>query len=495
LVKLLAEKHRNICVVGDDDQSIYRFRGATIENILNFEHEYPDARVIRLEQNYRSTSCILDAANAVIGNNRGRKGKRLWTDNGDGAKIRRHIARDEQDEARFIADTVLELMEAGDKFADCAVLYRINALSNTVENVFMRSGIPYKIIGGLKFYDRKEIKDVLAYLSVICNPDDNLRLRRIINEPKRGIGGTTVNRAAEIAEDLGVSLFEVISAADEYEPLSRAAAKLKKFAETIKELIKLSDECSLHETVELTLEKSGYLRSLEHGEKSAERTENVRELLSGILKYEQENEDAALAGYLEEIALVTDIDDYDQDADRVVMMTMHAAKGLEFKNVFLLGMEDGIFPGNQSIYAGEDELEEERRLAYVGITRAKKRLYILSASYRMLFGQTGRNRPSRFVGEIPDGLLEQDEPAYAPETPHHAGTGFPPPAYSPRKASVYTAPEPGGGYAAGDRVRHKIFGDGVITSADKMGGDTLLEIDFPAGVKKLMANFAKLTKI
>ncbi len=385
LVKMLAEKHKNLCVVGDDDQSIYRFRGATIENILNFEREYPDAKVIRLEQNYRSTTCILDAANAVIGNNRGRKGKNLWTDNTEGVKIRQHTAQDEQQEARFVADTVLELAEDGGKFSDCAVLYRMNALSGTVENVFARSGIPYKIIGGFKFYDRKEIKDVLAYLSVICNPDDALRLRRIINEPKRGIGDTTVARAAEIAEGLGMPLFEVLKTADEYEPLARAAAKLKKFTAMIEDLIRLSGELPMHELVELTLNKSGYLLSLQTGEKSAERTENVREFLSGILKYEQENENADLAGFLEEISLITDIDSYDPDADRVMLMTMHAAKGLEFKNVFLVGMEEGIFPGNQSIYAGEEEMEEERRLAYVGITRAKSRLYLLGASSRMGF--------------------------------------------------------------------------------------------------------------
>ncbi len=406
LVKLLAEKYQNICVVGDDDQSIYRFRGATIENILSFEKQYKNAKVIRLEQNYRSTQTILDAANAVIGHNTARKGKKLWTENGQGDKIDVHTAADEQDEARYVADRILDNVRVGRKFSDHAVLYRMNAQSNALENVFARSGIPYKIIGGFRFYDRKEVKDVIAYLNVVSNPSDGVRLRRIINEPKRGIGDATVAAVAQIADGLGVSMFQVMREADRFPTLSRAAKKLMDFAAVLEELIQASQERSIHELLELTLDKSGYMRSLQAlGDEGKDRIDNVNELSSSILQYEQENEEPTLAGFLEEVSLVTDIDSYDQGDDRVVLMTLHSAKGLEFPVVFLVGMEEGVFPGNQSIYGGPEEIEEERRLAYVGITRAREELVVTNACTRMLYGSTGRNRPSRFLREVPDACV------------------------------------------------------------------------------------------
>ena len=372
LVRLLSSGENNICVVGDDDQSIYRFRGATIENILNFEDEYGNARVIRLEQNYRSTSNILDAANAVIKNNRGRKGKTLWTDNGTGEKISVFTADDERGEARYIADRILENVKNGAKFSDHAVLYRMNAQSGSIESVFARSGIAYRVIGGLRFFDRKEIKDVIAYLQLINNNNDDLRLRRIINEPKRGIGETTMANAAQIAAELGISLFEVIKRADEFAALSRAAVRLRGFCDIIEELTEMSADISISDLLAEILEKTGYRLSLtesdEEPEKQEERLQNVAEFASTIAQYEQDTEEPSLSDFLEQTALVSDIDSLDTTEDRVVLMTIHSAKGLEFNNVFLIGMEEGIFPGNQSIYAGPEEMEEERRLAYVAIT-------------------------------------------------------------------------------------------------------------------------------
>ncbi|MEE0928074.1 MAG: UvrD-helicase domain-containing protein, partial [Acutalibacteraceae bacterium] len=379
LVKQLASAHRNICVVGDDDQSIYRFRGATIENILNFELKYPDATVIKLEQNYRSTGNILDAANAVIANNIGRKGKNLWTDVGQGEKITVYTALDETDEARYVADKILDSVRGGARFSDHAVLYRTNAQSSSIENVFARSGITYKVIGGHRFFDRKEIRDVLAYLRLIDNNRDDVRLKRIINEPKRGIGDTTVSTAADIASALGVSVFEVLHDAAEYPALSRAKAKIAEFCRVIDELTEASTQMSIHELFELMLSKTGYLNALyAEGKEGEERAENVKELATGIMQYETENEEPTLSGYLEEIALISDIDAYEEGADAVVLMTVHSAKGLEFGKVFLVGMEEGLFPGNQSIYGGPEEIEEERRLAYVAITRARRKLYAIS---------------------------------------------------------------------------------------------------------------------
>lgn len=510
LTSLLAEKYRNICVVGDDDQSIYKFRGATIQNILSFEERYPDAKTIRLEQNYRSTQTILDAANAVIANNSQRKGKNLWTANGKGNKINVNTSYDEREEARFVADTIMKDVASGRKMSDHAVLYRMNAQSSTIENAFVRAGIPYRIIGGLRFYERKEIKDALAYLTLINNTADNVRLRRIINEPKRGIGDTTLNNASEIAAGLGVSMFEVISNADSYPSLSRAASKLLQFSAMIKELIEAAQELKPHELLEKTLSMTGYYQFLDLDKDTAQdRKENLNELKANLMRYEEESDEPTLNGFLEEIALMTDIDNYNADSDTVVMMTLHSAKGLEFPVVFIIGMEDGVFPGNQSIY-NPDDMEEERRLAYVGITRAKQELYLTNTRTRLMFGSTTHNAPSRFLGEIPDDLTEktgvtsyssyrrsaEDEPYrdfgedFTSGRPIKRGFTAQTTARKPQPAAASMET-----YKIGDTVTHKVFGQGVILSAKSMGNDTLLEIAFEkSGTKKLMANFAKLTK-
>ena len=496
LVSLLASAYNNLCVVGDDDQSIYRFRGATIENILNFEDDYSGAKVIRLEQNYRSTSNILNAANKVIENNLGRKGKTLWTDNGDGEKITVHTAEDGISEARFVAETILDFVEKGAKFGDNAILYRINAQSNTIENAFMRSGIPYKVVGGTRFYDRKEIKDVLSYLHLINNFKDDIRLRRIINEPKRAIGNTTLSNASQIANELGVSMFEVLSRAQEFAALSRAALKAMEFCRMINDLIEFAETNTISDLFEKMLEVTGYKLMLENdGEEGRDRLENVKELASNIKQYELETETPTLADFLEQIALISDIDSLDTESDKVVLMTVHSAKGLEFSNVFIIGLEEGIFPPNQSIYGGNDEIEEERRLAYVAITRAKRKLVITHTLCRMLFGSTMRNRPSRFLTEIPDELCIK--------------TGYLPKVYTVNPQSNFEKGSAGQSsfniqktekvntvYSVGQMVSHKTFGQGMIISAKPMGNDCLLEIAFDSvGTKKLMAGFAKLTII
>lgn len=374
-VRLLAGKSKNLCVVGDDDQSIYKFRGATIENIMSFEKSYPNAKVIRLEQNYRSTKNILNAANAVISNNEERKGKTLWTENPEGDKIQIHTSSNEQDEAGFVATTILEQVAKGRKYSDFAVLYRMNSQSNILEKVFVKSGIPYRIIGGHRFYERREIRDMIAYLSVINNPSDEIRLRRIVNQPKRSIGDKTIATASEIAGALGESLLEVLGRADEFDSLRRASVKLKAFYDMMQELIDANDDesVSLHELYELILEKTGYIEALRGEKEEAEtRIENINELASNLLKFQEENgEEATLSAFLEEVSLMTDIDNYDETADTVVMMTMHSAKGLEFPVVFLPGFEEGIFPGLQAIY-DPNEIQEERRLCYVAITRRRK---------------------------------------------------------------------------------------------------------------------------
>lgn len=505
LIKLLGEKYGNVCVVGDDDQSIYRFRGATIENILNFEKQYPNAKVIRLEQNYRSTQNILDAANAVIANNCSRKGKNLWTDNGQGEKIKVVTADDESGEARFVGEKILEHIRNGGKFSDCAVLYRMNAQTNALENVFVRSGIPYKVIGGMKFYERMEIKDVIAYLNVINNPNDNVRLRRIINSPKRGIGDTTVSYASDISDMLGISLFEVFENAENYPSVSRASAKLKAFCSMIRELQSVADEIPLYDLFDKMLDMSGYkayLQTLPPDER--EREENVNELSTSIRQYVDENENPSLSGFLEEVSLISDIDSYSADSDSTVLMTLHSAKGLEFNTVFIVGMEEGIFPGNQTIYGGPEEMEEERRLAYVGITRAKEKLYILSAYRRMLYGQTNYNHVSRFVEEIPKFLCENINRSKSSGfgTSSFGGYG----GYSsgfnragikpPVKTEVRNKPVGTDKYSVGIRVKHTAFGEGVIVKATPMGNDVLLEINFSSvGLKKVMAAYAKLEKL
>ena len=502
-VAMLAEKSQNICVVGDDDQSIYKFRGATIENILSFEESFKNAKVIRLEQNYRSTKTILDAANNVIDNNTARKGKTLWTENEQGQKINVHTAISEREEAVYIADRILEGVNGGRKFSDFAVLYRMNAQSNVLEQVFSRSGIPHRIIGGHRFYDREEIKDMTAYLRVIDNPDDNIRLNRIINVPKRGIGKTTMDRAGELAVLNDTSVYNIIKNAENYPELARAAAKLKPFLDMLKELRKAyrSGDYSLAELYELILDYTGYKKYLKNEKENADvRIENIEELKSNIIKFEDEYEqEATLSAFLEEISLLTDIDNYETEADAVVMMTLHSAKGLEFPVVFIAGMEEGVFPG-ASVFSKPEELNEERRLAYVGITRAKQELYLTNTRGRMIFGSTTHNPPSRFVDEIPGSLIEKSEARFAPAAPASSGFTTRGSSYTPRGSAVRSFTRPvqksAASYAAGDNVLHKVFGKGMVVKAEKMGNDTMLEIVFETkGTKTLMANFCKMEKI
>ena len=506
LIDLLARRSGNLCVVGDDDQSIYKFRGATIENIMCFEESYPKAKVIRLEQNYRSTKNILEAANAVIANNTGRKGKTLWTDNEQGNKLTVHTGGSEQEEAEYMAKRILEGVADGRKFSDFAILYRMNTQSNIIEKLFVKSGIPYRMIGGHRFYERKEIKDMLAYLQVVNNPADEIRLRRIINQPKRSIGDKTLAIATEIAQGIGQTLFEVICHADEFEPLKRTSPKLLSFAQIMQELIQSAQTASLQELYELLLEKTGYIDYLKaENDDAQDRIDNIRELASNMILYEQENtEEASLSGFLEEVSLMTDIDNYDGDADSVVMMTMHSAKGLEFPVVFLPGFEEGIFPGMQAMY-NPDEIEEERRLAYVAITRARQELALLNAESRMLFGSTTRNKSSRFLSEIPEELVEKTRShSWQKPTP---GVSLPTSAHETREAMTNSArnfgpvtptkAQPTGEkLAVGDRVKHLTFGAGEIVSATPMANDTLLEIRFDGvGTKKIMQNFARLKKL
>ena len=511
-VSMLAQKYGNICVVGDDDQSIYKFRGATIENILSFEKTFSGARVIRLEQNYRSTQNILDAANGVISNNTIRKGKTLWTENPKGEKINIHTCDSERDEAAFVTKTIMDGVANGRKYSDFAILYRTNAQSNAIEQSLSRSGIPHRIIGGHRFYDREEIRDMVAYLQVINNPHDDIRLSRIINVPKRSIGARTVAVAAEIASGLGESIYTVIKDADAYPQLSRAASKLREFVRLIDGLIEAeaSGDYSLAELYNLIIEHTGYENYLRAEKENADvRIENIEELSSNIIKFEEDyGDEADLSNFLEEISLMTDIDNYDADADTCVMMTLHSAKGLEFPVVFITGMEDGLFPSNASI-SNPEEINEERRLAYVGITRAKEKLYLTKTKYRMLFGSTTYNKDSRFLGEIPSELVERtgegrlrtssafSSSGTGGKISVGVGKGAKPMAGVPR-AGAYQPPAAKSGvtYKVGDVVLHKLFGKGMIMTAEKMGNDTLLEIAFDkAGTKKLMANFCKMEKI
>ena len=421
LVRLLAGGSNNVCVVGDDDQSIYKFRGATIENILNFEQVFKGAKTIRLEQNYRSTSNILNAANSVIKNNAGRKGKTLWTQNGDGEKVHHYTASNEQDEASHLADIIGEHLREGAHLRDHAVLYRMNAQSNPIETYFARAGIPYRIVGGQRFFDRKEVKDINSYLAVIVNPRDDVRLRRIINEPARKIGATTIEKIGELASGKGVPMMEVIAHVREYPELQRAAAALERFYEMYRELCDLSVSEPLDVFVGDVIAKTGYEAMLKAMKEEGEtRRENLGQLVSSIKTYADQNgEDATLSGFLEEVALISDLDSYDDDADSVTMMTIHSAKGLEFPYVFVVGMEDGIFPGDMAKY-NEEDMEEERRLCYVAITRAKKELYLSTSRTRMIFGQTRRNPPSTFLGEIDPDLLDESQ---SPELAGYGG-GF-----------------------------------------------------------------------
>ena len=516
-VNLLAQKSGNLCVVGDDDQSIYKFRGATIENIMNFEEDFPGARVVRLEQNYRSTQNILDAANAVIANNTERKGKTLWTAAGPGKKLVLHTAENEQDEADRIARTILEGVAAGRSFSDYAILYRMNSQSLTFERMFAKQGVPHRVIGGTRFFDRKEVRDMIAYLSVINNPKDEIRLRRIVNTPRRGIGEKTVDTAGQIGQQVGKSLFSVLSHPKDFPAIARAANKLEPFIRLMEEFSEKNQAgellpSELYGELLLRLGYEDFLKE-DEPEKAEDRIENVRELSSMLQRYEEEaGDEASLSGFLEEVSLFTDIDNYDSGADSVVLMTIHSAKGLEFPVVFLPGWEEGVFPGNAVLY-DPSQVEEERRLAYVAITRAREELYLYHAESRMIFGSTSHNRLSRFAEEIPEELIERSRSReYAYRTsmggafgsmPHskerptpasgrasQAG-GFAAQVYRPTPAK----PAPAGTFQAGDTVQHKTFGTGVILTATPMANDTLLEIAFDkVGTKKLFANFARLTK-
>ncbi len=500
LVSLLSRKHQNLCVVGDDDQSIYRFRGATIENILSFEQQFSNAVVIRLEQNYRSTQHILDAANKVIEHNQGRKGKNLWTRNGEGEKVLVFRGRDDYEESSFVTQTIEDDVQKGMKFSDHAILYRMNAQSNQIERHLIKSGIDYRIVGGTKFFDRKEIKDVLAYFHVIDNPSDTVRLKRIINEPKRGIGDATVKTVETIANQTGLSIFEVMRSADQYDALSKKAKPLMAFVGMIEELANYELTFGLDELLDELMEATGYRVALTaQGVEGRVRLENIEELKTNLVKYMEENPEGALSGFLEEVSLFTDLDNLNDSDDKVVLMTIHSAKGLEFPVVFIIGMEEGIFPSFNSIQS-EAEIEEERRLAYVGITRAKKKLVITTAAQRMMFGNTNRNLPSRFLKELPEENIEvidntravyrQPQPArpvMEPRTrrPEVESVGMP----RKREQAVLD-------FAAGDTVMHKVFGKGMVLSLTPMGNDTLVEVAFDkVGTKKIMANFAKLTKL
>ncbi len=502
LTALLTGEHNNLMVVGDDDQSIYRFRGATIENILGFDREYGNVTVIKLEENYRSTKTILNAANAVISNNRGRKGKTLWTAGDAGSKILLRELPDQNEEARFIINRIENLVAAGARYKDFAILYRMNAQSSPIETAMAKSGIPYRLLGGLRFYDRKEVKDVIAYLCLLVNSDDGVRLKRIINEPKRKIGASAMAAVEQIALVEGTSLYNVVKNAGGYIALARTAGAFAEFVRIIETLREFAANATVAETIERTVELTGYREMLvAGGEAEKERVANVDQLIANAYEYDK-TEDASLQGFLEEVALVSEVDRYDEDADAVVLMTVHGSKGLEFPTVFLPGMEEGLFPGMQSA-TDDSELEEERRLAYVAITRAKKSLIITRAHSRMLYGQTRYNPPSRFIGEIPEELLDADTVRYAPKQGERRIESFAQPA-APRfrdgagvkPASIAAKPSaPAETFKPGDVVLHRTFGRGEVISSKLMGGDTMYEIIFDnVGTKKLMASFAKLKR-
>lgn len=496
LISLLAGDEGNLGVVGDDDQSIYKFRGATVENILNFEKQYKDCAVIRLEQNYRSTENILEAANAVISHNSRRKDKHLWSDLGAGEKIRIKMYPSEQNEAKGIADEIDEEVSRGAKYSDFALLYRNNAISRSYEQALVRSGIPYKIVGGMRFYDRKEIRDIMAYLALIDNPYDIIRFRRVINEPKRGIGDATVDEVIRIAEGLGKSPLEICRDSAGFETLAKRSNHLRAAANIFEELDELSDTLPLDELIDAAAERSGYIDALKtQGDEGEARIENIRELKSNAALLMKEDPKATLSDFLEQVALVADIDNYDTASDRVTLMTMHAAKGLEFPVVYLVAAEDGIFPSSMS-KSEPAEMEEERRLAYVAITRAKKRFTATHSRYRMLYGKTTANKLSEFICEIPEEFTEK----------HGEQTAVRNTVVKPEKRSflkeqsekLHTAAGPKSfeSFSAGDRVKHNIFGEGTVSEVVIMGNDAMITIDFDQrGVKKLMRNNARLVKL
>ncbi|RJE85706.1 DNA helicase PcrA [Paenibacillus sp. 1011MAR3C5] len=541
LCRMLADKHHNICVVGDSDQSIYRWRGADITNILNFESDYPEARSIMLEQNYRSTSNILDAANAVIKRNTGRKPKKLWTDQGPGDRIALYQADSEHDEGYYVTGEIRKNVNKGRRFSDHAILYRTNAQSRVIEEILIKSDIPYQIVGGIKFYDRKEIKDLLAYLRLISNPDDDISLTRIINVPKRGIGDTTVGKLADEAARRGVSIYQVLADMGDLDVNGRTRTLLGEFYGLIYNLTAMVDYLTVTELTEKVLELSQYRIELqrENTLESKARVENIDEFLSVTMDFEQRNEDKSLVAFLTDLALIADIDSMNKDEeeekadDAVILMTMHSAKGLEFPMVFIIGMEESVFPHSRAL-SDNEELEEERRLAYVGITRAEEKLYLTCARMRTLFGRTGMNMPSRFLEEIPDDVKEGVSTSiggsgYARSGGGRIGAGAPAASSTPRSpgfgagssrtpgagvrvttsldaarggkaSSVAGAPAASSSpsdFAAGDRVAHGKWGEGTIVSVKGAGNDMELQIAFPApvGIKRLLAAFAPLTKL
>lgn len=501
MASLLTGKRQNICVVGDDDQSIYKFRGATIENILSFEHQFKGCKTIRLEQNYRSTGHILEAANNVIRNNTERKGKELWTSKGEGKKIELFFADNQDDEAYYVSSCILSGITNGASYKDFAILYRMNAQSNSLEYAMKRNGIPYRIVGGTRFFDRAEVKDILSYMSVASSVDDDLRLERIINNPPRGIGATSVGRAIQLSQENHCSLFDILSHADSYECLSRSAVKLKEFSVLIDDLRSFAENNACDSVFDEIIEKTGYLRMLEDKNtfEDIARAENVKELKSSILQYMKETGDTSLSGFLANVALFSDIDNYDSDSSAVTLMTMHSSKGLEFPIVFIVGAEEGIFPGVKCL-GDENELQEERRLCYVAITRAKQELHIVCARNRMLFGRTTSNRASRFIDEIPEEHINKSLPkgyayrdnSYLQNEYNKFSTYV---SYS--NSSMISPPKAEktdinlSQFEVGNSIIHKAFGEGIIINMQPMGNDALLEINFSKiGSKKLMLRAA-----
>ncbi|WP_248929496.1 DNA helicase PcrA [Paenibacillus hamazuiensis] len=533
LTQMLADKHKNICVVGDSDQSIYRWRGADITNILNFEQDYPKATTILLEQNYRSTANILNAANKVIGNNAGRKPKNLWTDKEGGAKVRVYQADSEHDEGYFVTGEISRNVAKGRSYSDHAILYRTNAQSRVIEEILIKSDIPYQIVGGIKFYDRKEIKDILAYLRLISNPDDDISFARVVNVPKRGIGDTSVDRLADLAGRRGISMFAMLEEVEALEITGKARNALADFRDMISNLNRMVEYLSVTELTEQVLQLSGYQAELqrENTIESQARLENIQEFLSVTMDFEKRNEDRSLVAFLTDLALIADIDTMDEDVvdknNGVVLMTMHSAKGLEFPVVFIIGMEEGVFPHSRA-FMDDQELEEERRLAYVGITRAEQELFLSCARMRTLFGRTQMNAPSRFLGEIPEELVEVVSgggPSFgrggfgagggfarsaqlgggaARSGAFGSAAGFGRPAAAGAAgapaASRSVPPQPGtpvADYKVGDKVAHGKWGTGTVVALKGAGDDTELQIAFPAptGVKRLLAKFAPITKV
>lgn len=508
LIKLLGAKYRNVCVVGDDDQSVYNFRGADIQNILDFERDYPEAKVIRLEQNYRSTQTILDAANEVISNNLSRKKKRLWTENQKGSLISLFNAQEEHGEANYVARKIVEGKSLNNRsYSDFAVLYRTNAQSRVVEEIFMRNNIPYTIVGGLKFYERKEIKDILAYLRVLSNPSDSVSLQRIVNVPRRGIGDASLAKASGFAAEAGISLYDAICRAGEVPGLGSRPVKLfEQFICFTEELRSKKDSVTVSALTREILDRSGYLNELqlEQTVESQTRIENLQEFLTVTEEYDKKSPESSLEEFLAGVSLVSDIDNFNEESDAVILMTLHSAKGLEFPVVFMVGLEEGIFPHSRSLYEGEQEMEEERRLCYVGITRAREELHLVHAMQRTLYGNYMHNAPSRFIREIPDHLIQKEgfmskaeTVARGPFTKGLGGSGFGSGYSSPSPAAISYSPKAEAGtFVLGDKVAHGKWGEGVIVSVKGEGPDAEISVAFPGiGIKSLVAKYAPLKKV